>query len=308
MEPLNITRESVARQLVEKHEKSLAVIKEEFDEYSALEQELDKAAEEYKKDRDSLNEKVQNLKDQRQNYYTESRALRKEFMDQLQKKKSMADIPMEVLILTKQIDHLEWEIQTEAVNIETEKKLVKNIQDNLDKLHDYANKYHDLEEVSKAVKKLTSKLNKRLHQARDRHDEMLKTVNISDEKHKNFVDAVVKLRDARSKRVGFQHDLERHTKALEHWKKVLETESKVGAKAKKDAQKTEKTDKEDENVKTTTEPKIEPKEKGEQKPGQSTKKSELDQKTKPELELKSEKLVKPDRKIQVTPKEASNVQ
>ena len=225
MDPATITPEAVAQQLVEKHEKALKVIHEEFEKFSTLEQELEKAAEHYKSDRDTLNEQVQKLKGQRESYYIESRALRKEFITQLQKKKSMSDIPMEVLILTKQIDQLEWEIQTEAVNIDDEKKLVKHIQDNLEKLHNYANMYQVHEEVSKAVKKLTSKMNKKLHMAEKMHSEMMNAVNTSDERHKEFVDAIMKLRDARAKRVGFQHDMDKHTKAQEHWKKIVGTKA-----------------------------------------------------------------------------------
>ena len=45
----------------------------------------------------------------------------------IKKKKSMSNIPLEVMILTKQIDQFEWEIQTEAVNVDDEKKLVNEI-------------------------------------------------------------------------------------------------------------------------------------------------------------------------------------
>ncbi len=232
MDALEFTRESVAKQLVEKHEKALEVTREEFERYFALESELDKSAESYKKERDKLNEKVQNLKDQRHNYYSESKELRSEFMTNLDKKKSMSNIPLEVLILTKHIDQLEWEIQTEAVNLDEEKKLVKQIQDNIDKLHNYANMYQEQEEVSKAVKILTSKLRRKLRSAGQVHQKMLSAVSKSDDHHKKFVDAVIKLRDARAKRVGFQREVEKHTNAIKHWqkeagvtKKITKTES-----------------------------------------------------------------------------------
>jgi len=220
MDPKNFTRESVAKQLVEKHEKVLKISSEEFDKYSALESELDKAIEMYKTERDKLNEQVKKLKEQRQSYYNESKILRKEFVTKLQKKKSMSKIPMEVLILTKQIDQLEWEIQTEAVNVDEEKKLVKQIQNNLEKLHNYANMYKEHEEVSNAVKKLTSKLRKKMNDAEIAHQKMLENVKKSDEYHANFVDGVIKLRDARTKRTGFQREVEKHMKAIEHWQKV----------------------------------------------------------------------------------------
>jgi uncharacterized coiled-coil DUF342 family protein len=151
MEPQEITKENVARQLVLKHERALAVVKEEYEKYLKLENELDASAEKYRSERDNLNTQVQQLKEERQNNYTESKQLRKEFMTNLQKKKEMKDIPMEVLILTKQIDQLEWEIQTEAVNVDDEKKLVKQIQENLDRLHNYANMYKEHEGLDKRV-------------------------------------------------------------------------------------------------------------------------------------------------------------
>ena len=284
MEPLEITKESVARQLVQKHEKTLVVIREEFEKYSALERELDTKAEKLKTERDSLNKQVQTLKDERQNYYIESSTLRKEFMEHAKKKKSMGDIPMEVLILTKQIDQIEWEIQTEAMSMDDEKRLVKNIQDNIDKLHEYANKYQDLEEVSKAVKKLTSKLNQRLRQARERHEEMLKSVSVSDDKHKGFVDAVMKLRDARAKRIGFQHDRDRHTKALEHWQKIAETEARKNLKKAPQQQKMSKSNSE------KSEPKSKPKEKPKPTKDQAPKKDKdvHVQSPKPKTESKTE--------------------
>lgn len=224
MDPKKFTRESVAKQLVEKHEKALKISREEFDRYSALENELDKAMERYKTERDKLNEQVKKLKEQRQSYYNDSKILRKEFVTKLQKKKSMSKIPMEVLILTKQIDQLEWEIQTEAVNVDEEKKLVKQIQDNLEKLHNYANMYKEHEEVSKAVKKLTSKLGKKMHNAEKAHQEMLGNVKESDDYHAKFVDGVIKLRDTRTKRTGFQREVEKHMNAIEHWQKVATEE------------------------------------------------------------------------------------
>ena len=229
MDPLNITREEVSRQLMAKHDRALAVIREEFEKYSKLEGELDKAAETYRKARDKFNEQVQSLKGSRQEYYQASRKLRNDFFSHAKKKKSMEDIPMEVLILTKQIDQFEWEIQTEAVKIDEEKKLVKNIKDNLVKIQEYANKYKEFEDVSKALNKLTTELNIKLAMAEKKHDEMLAAVKHSDEQHEHFVEAVMKLRDVRAKRVGFQRDLEKHTKAHEHWKKVAEREARVQA-------------------------------------------------------------------------------
>ena len=232
MDITSITRESVARQLIEKHEKALNVVKEEFEKYSKMEKELDKSAEQYKLERDTLNDRVQTLKEERQKFYTESKELRKEFLTKLSKKKEMSDIPMEVMILTKQIDQLEWEIQTEALNIETEKKMMKQIQDNLERLHNYANMYQEHEEVSNAVRTLTTQLRTKIKLAQERHDEMLKSVDISDVKHKNFVEAIMQLRDIRSKRIGFQRDMERHEKGLEHWHKIAETEVRTKKKKK----------------------------------------------------------------------------
>jgi uncharacterized coiled-coil DUF342 family protein len=274
MDPSTVTREAVARQLVAKHEKALKVVQEEFEKYSISEKELERASEEYKTERDKLNERVQILKEDRKNYYTESRALRKEFMSQMGKKKAMADIPMEVLILTKQIDQLEWEIQTEALNVDVEKRMVKQIQMNLEKLHNYAEMYKIHEEVSSAVRKLTSKLNKKLHLTEKRHTEMLEAVNVSDEKHKNFVDAMMKLRDARAKRIGFQRDVEKHRKGVEHWKKVAETEERK----QKTSSKQQKMAIEKEHTKA-------PKDKGEiQKKEQSV---DQDKKTKPTIDQPS---------------------
>jgi uncharacterized coiled-coil DUF342 family protein len=233
MKPQEFTKESVARQLVSKHERTLAVVKEEYEKYLKLENELDTSAEKCRSERDNLNTQVHQLKEERQNNYSESKQLRKEFMTNLQKKKEMKDIPMEVLILTKQIDQLEWEIQTEAVNIDDEKKLVKQIQDSLDRLHHYANMYKEHEEVSTAVKKLTNKLHQKLNLAESKHSQMLTAVDKSDDFHKKFVDAVVRLRDARSRRIGFQRDMERHLKGIEHWKRVVDKETRATIKKKK---------------------------------------------------------------------------
>ena len=142
----------------------------------------------------------------------------------------MSKIPLEVLILTKQIDQFEWEIQTEAITVDDEKKLVKRIQENLEKLHEYANKYQEHEEVGREVKKLTNQLRRKLRKAEDAHQKMLAAVIKSDDLHKKFVDAVMKLRDARAKRIGFQREVEKHTRALEHWQKVAQTEAKKGQK------------------------------------------------------------------------------
>jgi uncharacterized coiled-coil DUF342 family protein len=226
MDPSTVNREWVALKLVEKHEKALKVVQEEFEKYSSLEKELEAASEKHKTERDELNSRVQSLKDDRQRHYTESRNLRKEFTTKMGKKKEMSEIPMEVMILTKQIDQLEWEIQTEALSIDVEKRMVKQIQDNLEKLHHYADMYQEHEEVSVAVKNLAGKLNQRLRLAQRKHLEMLEAVKTSDDRHKKFVDAIMKLRDARAKRVGFQHDMERHEKGIEHWQKVAENEAK----------------------------------------------------------------------------------
>jgi uncharacterized coiled-coil DUF342 family protein len=237
MKPQEISKETVARQLVLKHEKALAVVKEEYEKYLNLEKELDSSAEKYRSERDNLNSQVQNLKEERQNNYSESKELRKSFMTNLQKKKKMKDIPMEVMILTKQIDQLEWEIQTEAVNVDDEKKLVKQIQDNLDKLHNYANMYKEHEEVGTAVKVLTKELHKKLDLAESKHSQMLTAVDRSDDFHKKFVDAVVKLRDARSRRIGFQRDMEKHQKGIEHWQQVVDKETRAAVKQKKKTRK-----------------------------------------------------------------------
>ncbi len=249
MDPSTINREWVATKLVEKHEKALKVVQEEFDKYSLLEKDLEGASEKYKKERDELNSRVQSLKDDRQKYYTESRDLRKEFTTQMGKKKEMAEIPMEVMILTKQIDQLEWEIQTEALSVDDEKRMVKQIQDNLEKLHHYADMYQEHEEVSKAVKNLASKLNQRLRLAQRKHLEMLEAVNTSDDRHKKFVEAVMKLRDSRSKRIGFQRDMERHEKSITHWKKVAELEVRKTKKLKSKIQNSEKKETTTDNTK-----------------------------------------------------------
>jgi uncharacterized coiled-coil DUF342 family protein len=234
--PTEITPATVAEQLLEKHEKALKISTEEFEKYQALEHDLDSVAENNKSERDKINKTVQEQKELRQSFYTESKELRKEFTTKTAKQKSMANIPMEVLILTKQIDQLEWEIQTEATNVDDEKKLVKHIQDNIEKMHNYANMYQEHEAVSNTIKKLTSSLRRKLRKAEQAHQTMLAAVNKSDTHHKNFVEAVMKLRDARTKRVGFQHEVEKHKKALDHWKKIMEKERKASKKTSGDRQ------------------------------------------------------------------------
>ncbi|MFW9881567.1 MAG: hypothetical protein ACFFG0_51535 [Candidatus Thorarchaeota archaeon] len=226
MEIKELSRLEVASELVKKHEKALAVTQEEFQKYQTMEAELDKIAETAKVERDKINDQVKQLKDTRQTLYSESKDLRNAFMNQTKKKESMKNIPMEVLILTKQIDQFEWEIQTEAVKVDEEKKLLKRIQDNLDKLHNYANMYKEHEDISNAVRQLTSKLRRTLRKAEAAHQDMLGKVESSDDFHKKFVDAVMKLRDARTKRVGFQREVEKHKKALEHWQNVVAKESR----------------------------------------------------------------------------------
>jgi uncharacterized coiled-coil DUF342 family protein len=237
MDAINIKPEEVAKLLVEKHERALKVTSEEFESYQKQELELDKVAEENKQKRDALNELVQQHKETRQEYYTESKDIRKEFMNQTKKKESMKNIPMEVLILTKQIDQLEWEIQTEATNVDEEKRLVKRIQENLEKLHNYAEMYKEHEDIGNEVKKLTSRLRRKLRKAEEAHQGLLTAVNKSDDHHKNFVEAVMKLRDIRTKRIGFQREVEKHTKAIEHWRKVAKQE---GAKVKSEAEQPKK--------------------------------------------------------------------
>jgi uncharacterized coiled-coil DUF342 family protein len=264
MDPQEITKDNLARQLVAKHQKALNIVKEEYEKYMALENKLDTEAAECRKKRDELNENVQKLKDERQNNYSESKRLRKEFMTNLQKKKEMKDIPMEVMILTKQIDQLEWEIQTEAVNVDDEKKLVKQIQDSLDRLHNYANMYKEHEVVSHAVSDLTKKLHQKLNSAEENHTKMLNFVDESDKYHKRFVEAMVQLRDARAKRIGFQRDSEKHQKGIEHWQKVYDKETRSKKKGKKSVEPAPEKEPVKESVK---EPQKEPEKKTEKTAG-----------------------------------------
>lgn len=140
-------------------------------------------ANESRKLRDELNEKVKKLKEEREKMNELVRGLVAKY------KKLKESAPKgDYKEIQKEINAMEWRLQTSVMEIKKEDAIV----DRIKKLNEELKGYKELIELSKEIDRNKSS-------SRKVHEEILKLSNESQQQHEKFLQAVVKIKEAEAK-------------------------------------------------------------------------------------------------------------
>jgi uncharacterized coiled-coil DUF342 family protein len=136
---------------------------------------------ELKNERNSLNEKVQTLKQQRDEARTKRRTIIKEIKTHSQKSTEIKKkTPKKSRrILQKELEDIEWKIQTTSLDLQEEKRLIENVQ----QLETQLNIYKKIEQQNKKITELREELKTLETEGDAFHQELTATAQKSQEIH-----------------------------------------------------------------------------------------------------------------------------
>jgi uncharacterized coiled-coil DUF342 family protein len=136
---------------------------------------------ELKNERNSLNEKVQTLKQQRDEARTKRRTIIEEIKTHSQKSTEIKKkTPKKSRrILQKELEDIEWKIQTTSLDLQEEKRLIENVQ----QLETQLNIYKKIEQQNKKITELREELKTLETEGDAFHQELTATAQKSQEIH-----------------------------------------------------------------------------------------------------------------------------
>jgi uncharacterized coiled-coil DUF342 family protein len=136
---------------------------------------------ELKNERNSLNEKVQTLKQQRDEARTKRRTIIEEIKTHSQKSTEIKKkTPKKSRrILQKELEDIEWKIQTTSLDLQEEKRLIENVQ----QLETQLNIYKKIEQQNKKITELREELKTLETEGDSFHQELTATAQKSQEIH-----------------------------------------------------------------------------------------------------------------------------
>jgi len=216
-----ITRKSLVSFILEKHRRKL---KESAEERKRLAGEVERIrgeVEEEKKRRDELNRKVQELKRERQRLKEENRQLRGEFFRLIEAERKNEPPRKEVKLYRKYIEDLEWKLQTEAITLETEKRILKEMREAYAKLKELTHP-EKIEEINQRIAEITKRIGENMARIEELHTEMAGYVEESNVHHQRYVEGVKGLRELESRMKWLEHVSKREEEAIQFWSEMGE--------------------------------------------------------------------------------------
>ena len=202
--------------IIGKHRKFLDVYAEEFADLDSRVSELKESSTEEKRERDEINSHVAELKEGRQLLYHTAKQLRIEMFDLININRDMHKNEQEMAQLQKEVEALDWRLQTTVMGIQKEREIVEKIKKLSLKIEEL-NESRPVDVNDETVKQLSSKIKEGMDTADRYHRELVAIANQSQEHHGSFVGYVGQLKEIRGRHIWLKNRIKSHEDAASYW-------------------------------------------------------------------------------------------
>jgi uncharacterized coiled-coil DUF342 family protein len=221
-----LSRKEIVNLLVEKHSDLRQKYSDELNGIDVKPPEVVKEKDEEKDIRDSINQKVQELKGQRKELKDKNKELRSEFFELLGKEEKLKGHKKEVSMYSQFSKDLEWKLETEAITIETERRLLDELRETMDKMRSITDGLTP-QEIHSRLNEIQEEMGSNLMQIEDYHRQMMEKVEESNLHHDKFVDAKKQIRERESRRGWLKRRIELHKEMQKFWERQIEQAEKL---------------------------------------------------------------------------------
>lgn len=210
------SRKEMVDLLVKKHRDFVDDFKKEMESLEKPPEEIMGESEEEKKKRDSINKEVAELKDKRTALKEENKKLRSRFFDLIRKEEKVKEHEKEVQVHQSFIEDLEWKMATEAIDIQTERRLLDELRGTMQKIRAITDGLTP-EEIKVQLTEIEEQMGENLISIEELHTKMLEKVEESNLHHEKFIDAQKKVREKESRKGWLERRVKLHNEMAIFW-------------------------------------------------------------------------------------------
>ncbi|MGA1848438.1 MAG: hypothetical protein ACMUHB_03770 [Thermoplasmatota archaeon] len=219
-------RVDTVQALVKKHAELIEKYTSELGEMDVKPPELLEAKETEKVRRDAINEVVQKLKSKRKELKDSNKALRAEFFDLLEKEEKLREHRKDVDMYSQFSRDLEWKLETEAIDIDIERRLLDELRETMDKMRSLSDGYTP-EEIKTRLTEIQEQMGENLMQIEEHHRQMLEKVEESNVHHNKLVDVQRQLKEKESRKGWLKRRIELHQEMEKFWSGQIDQSKKL---------------------------------------------------------------------------------
>lgn len=224
----NISRSEVMLLLAQKHRLLASSLEEEKKHLDSLCSKWGPELSSALKDREVLNKQVKELKEKRSRLYVEVRALREQFFALLEKAEELEGAEDISRRLRKEINEVDWRIQTEAITIQQEKEFLSTIKHKMEAISQANLEYQKKAGVEERVRAIADSIGKRTAEAEESHNMLLKKAEESDVAHVRVRELEPVLGPSLRRSEWLGHRIQLHKESAEYWEDRAKREPKTG--------------------------------------------------------------------------------
>lgn len=194
-------------------------------EFAALDPQVSKLKEqsgEEKRERNEINERVAVLKEKRQLLYHHAKQLRIEMFDLINVNKNMQKNEQEMARLQKEVEALDWKLQTTVMGIKKEREIVEKIKKLSARIEEINESTPiDGTDEDKSIKRLSAQIKEMMEEADGCHKELVSIADEAQEHHGSFVEYAEQLKGVRGRYIWLQSRIKSHKDAVDYWEDKL---------------------------------------------------------------------------------------
>ncbi|MBN1389217.1 MAG: hypothetical protein JXA22_01095 [Candidatus Thermoplasmatota archaeon] len=222
------SRRQMVEKLTLKHSDLKLKYTKEMDELDIKPPEIIDLKEGERSIRDVINEDVQALKTKRGDLRRTNKELRSEFFALLEKEERLKDHRKEVEMYSNFSRDLEWKLETEAITIETERRLLDELRGTLDKMRAITEGYTP-DEIKARLTEIQEEIGSNLMMIEELHNALLEKVEESNLHHERYMGANKQIRERESRRGWLKRRIELHAEMETFWKTQMDQADKLDA-------------------------------------------------------------------------------
>ncbi|MGA1821540.1 MAG: hypothetical protein ACMUIG_03325, partial [Thermoplasmatota archaeon] len=217
-----LTRKEVVTRLIRKHADFIGKFKDELKGDLKPTPEETAEMEKEKEERDRLNLEVANLKEQRSKYRSRNKILSKEFIELIEMQEQFKSKKTDITVHTRYWKDLEWKLETEAIDSETERRLMDDIRSTVDQIRNIADGYTP-DEVKTRLIVIDREIKENLEKIESYHHQMLEIVNESQKHHEIYLTISKKIKEMEGRKGWLTRRIALHEEMKKFWEGQMGT-------------------------------------------------------------------------------------
>ena len=202
--------------VIAKHRQFLDEYQSEFEVSDSQVSTLRESSGEEKRARDEINEHVAGLKERRQLLYHQAKQHRIEMFDLININRDMQKDEQEMARLQKEVEMLDWKLQTTVMGIKKEREIVEKIK-KLSLRIEEINNDRPIDGADEGIKQFSAQIKEMMEEADNCHKELVLIADQSQEHHGSFVEYAKQLKGVRGRHIWLQSRIKSHETAVDYW-------------------------------------------------------------------------------------------